>query len=48
VDMDHIKEHYYTTHPDVNPKRLVPVGPSPAFAREHDRGSFPGSAPLAE
>lgn len=21
VNMDHIKEHYYTTHPDVNPHR---------------------------
>jgi putative glutathione S-transferase len=40
VNMAHIKEHYYTTHPSVNPKGLVPVGPSPAFETPHDRGSM--------
>jgi len=24
VDMSHIKEHYYTTHPDLNPKEIIP------------------------
>jgi len=38
VDMDHIKEHYYTTHHDVNPKEIVPKGPSPDFDAPHDRG----------
>ncbi|PSQ20308.1 glutathione-dependent reductase [Halobacteriales archaeon QS_9_67_15] len=45
VDMDHIKEHYYTTHPDVNPKRLVARGPDLDFAAEHDRDDLPGSLP---
>lgn len=39
VNMDHIKRHYYRTHPQINPTRIVPVGPeldldSPA-EREH-------------
>lgn len=37
VDMSHIKEHYYTTHPDLNPKEIVPKGPSPEFDEPHDR-----------
>ncbi|MES3517801.1 MAG: glutathione S-transferase family protein [Natronomonas sp.] len=44
--MDHIKEHYYTTHPDVSPKRIVPVGPAPDFEASHDRGSLPGEPPV--
>jgi putative glutathione S-transferase len=28
VDFDHIKRHYYRTHPDINPTRIVPSGPS--------------------
>jgi glutathionyl-hydroquinone reductase len=27
VNMDHIKRHYYGTHPSINPTRIVPVGP---------------------
>ena len=27
VYMDHIKTHYYTSHPSVNPSGIVPVGP---------------------
>ncbi|MGB0120583.1 MAG: glutathione S-transferase family protein [Solirubrobacterales bacterium] len=39
VNLDHIKRHYYVTHPSINPTRIVPVGPdldldSPP-AREH-------------
>lgn len=26
-DLDHIKQHYYRSHPDVNPTGIVPVGP---------------------
>ncbi|GAA2323683.1 glutathione S-transferase C-terminal domain-containing protein [Nonomuraea roseoviolacea subsp. roseoviolacea] len=28
TDFDHIKRHYYMTHPDINPSRIVPVGPA--------------------
>jgi putative glutathione S-transferase len=47
VNMDHITEHYYTTHPDVSPKRIVPVGPDPDFEASHDRDELPGSPPAA-
>ena len=35
VDMDHIKRHYYRTHPHVNPMRIVPVGPALDFTAPH-------------
>ncbi|MFB6172501.1 MAG: glutathione S-transferase family protein [Haloarculaceae archaeon] len=47
VDMGHIKEHYYTTHADLNPKGIVPVGPDPDFAAPHDRDALPGDRPAA-
>lgn len=37
VDMSHIKEHYYTTHGDLNPKEIIPRGPSPEFEAPHSR-----------
>ena len=27
VNFDHIKRHYYRTHPQINPTRIVPMGP---------------------
>jgi putative glutathione S-transferase len=45
VNVDHIKEHYYTTHPEVNPRRIVPVGPDPDFEASHDRDELPGGPP---
>src|SRR5690606_5004665 len=27
TNFDHIKRHYYLTHPHINPSRLVPLGP---------------------
>lgn len=27
VNIDHIKRHYYYTHHDINPTRIVPIGP---------------------
>jgi glutathionyl-hydroquinone reductase len=27
VNIDHIKRHYYYTHDDINPTRVVPIGP---------------------
>ncbi|NLV08911.1 glutathione S-transferase family protein [Halomicrobium mukohataei] len=47
VNVDHIKEHYYTTHPDVSPKRIVPAGPEPDFDAPHDRDDLPGEPPEA-
>ncbi len=45
TEMGHIKEHYYTTHPDVSPKRIVPMGPAPDFEAPHDRDELPGDPP---
>ncbi len=28
VNMDHIKRHYYMSHPHINPTRIVPSGPT--------------------
>ncbi|WP_280537523.1 glutathione S-transferase family protein [Halopenitus sp. POP-27] len=37
VDLDHITEHYYTTHPDVTPTRIIARGPDLDFEAPHDR-----------
>ncbi len=47
VDMAHIKEHYYTTHPGVNPHRIVARGPDLEFTAPHDRDALPGEPPAA-
>ncbi|NJO41280.1 MAG: glutathione S-transferase family protein [Cyanobacteria bacterium RU_5_0] len=36
-NLDHIKQHYYKSHPKVNPTRLVPKGPIIDFEGEHGR-----------
>ena len=37
VNLDHIKRHYYFTHDDINPTRIVPIGPLLDFTRPHGR-----------
>ena len=37
VDMDHIKEHYYGSHANINPTGIVPVGPYLDFTTPHGR-----------
>lgn len=37
VNMDHIKRHYYVTHDEINPTRIVPLGPVQDFTASHDR-----------
>ncbi|HEX5789129.1 MAG TPA: glutathione S-transferase family protein [Woeseiaceae bacterium] len=37
VHFDHIKPHYYMSHPAINPTRVVPVGPVIDFGAAHDR-----------
>ena len=37
VNLDHIKRHYYITHDEINPTRIVPVGPLLDFTRAHGR-----------
>ena len=37
VNFDHIKRHYYITHDDLNPTRIVPLGPILELQRPHGR-----------
>lgn len=37
VNFDHIKRHYYFTHDDINPTRIVPIGPLLDLNRPHGR-----------
>ena len=41
VNFDHIKRHYYVTHDDINPTRIVPVGPVQNLWAPHNRGGAP-------
>jgi putative glutathione S-transferase len=38
VNFDHIKRHYYFTHSDINPTRIVPIGPAMDLSAPHGRG----------
>ncbi|XP_052202394.1 uncharacterized protein LOC127808079 [Diospyros lotus] len=40
VKMDHIKRHYYGSHPSINPYGIVPIGPNIDYSAPHDRGRF--------
>jgi putative glutathione S-transferase len=40
VSFDHIKRHYYFTHDDINPTRIVPVGPAQSLFAPHGRESL--------
>lgn len=37
VNFDHIKRHYYITHDDINPTRIVPLGPDQDLTAPHGR-----------
>ncbi len=37
VNFDHIKRHYYITHDDINPTRIVPIGPELDLTKPHGR-----------
>ena len=43
VDFAHIKQHYYGSHPTINPNRIVPLGPVLDFNEPHGRGDSPGA-----
>ena len=40
VNFDHIKRHYYGTHPQLNPTRIIPKGPAIDWSTAHDRDRF--------
>jgi glutathionyl-hydroquinone reductase len=37
VNFDHIKRHYYVTHAEINPTRIVPIGPALDLTAPHGR-----------
>ncbi|QYM80139.1 glutathione S-transferase family protein [Horticoccus luteus] len=37
VNFDHIKRHYYMTHEEINPTRIVPIGPELDLDSAHGR-----------
>ena len=37
IDLDHIKGHYYRSHPSINPSGVVPVGMGPDLRQPHGR-----------
>jgi putative glutathione S-transferase len=41
VNMDHIKTHYYYTHDDINPTRIVPIGPALDLQKPPGRAHLP-------
>jgi putative glutathione S-transferase len=40
VNFDHIKRHYYGTHEEINPTRIVPIGPLQNLTAPHGRDRF--------
>ncbi len=40
VSFEHIKRHYYMSHPQINPTRIVPLGPEIKLDAPHDRARF--------
>lgn len=41
VNFDHIKRHYYMTHREINPTRIVPIGPVLDLTMPHGREKLP-------
>jgi len=44
VDFDHIKRHYYMTHDEINPTRIVPIGPAQDLRAPHGRAELASAA----
>lgn len=44
VDFDHIKRHYYMTHEEINPSRIVPIGPVLDLTKQHGREKLAASS----
>lgn len=40
VNMFHIKQHYFRSHPTINPHGIVPVGQAIDYSTKHDRSRF--------
>lgn len=44
VNMEHIKQHYYGSHPTINPTGIVPVGPEIDYDAPHNRRRLAAAA----
>ncbi|MGH6926191.1 MAG: glutathione S-transferase family protein [Propylenella sp.] len=42
VDLEHVKQHYYFSHESINPRRIVPLGPTLIIDAPHDRDRLRG------
>ena len=40
VNMVHIKNHYFCSHENINPSRVVPTGPDIDFSDPHNRNNL--------
>ncbi|XP_057970472.1 uncharacterized protein LOC131159513 isoform X2 [Malania oleifera] len=40
INMEHIRKHYYGSHPSINPFGIIPHGPNIDFSSPHDRDRF--------
>ncbi|KAL0910240.1 hypothetical protein M5K25_021200 [Dendrobium thyrsiflorum] len=40
VNMEHIKKHYYGSHPTINPYGVIPIGSNTDYSASHDRDRF--------
>ncbi|XP_034700169.1 glutathionyl-hydroquinone reductase YqjG-like isoform X1 [Vitis riparia] len=40
VHVEHIKKHYYGSHPSINPFGIIPQGPDVDYSAPHDRERF--------
>jgi putative glutathione S-transferase len=44
VNLTHIQHHYYESMNNINPARIVPIGPAIDYSLPHDRGRLPRAA----
>lgn len=40
VHFKHIKQHYYFSHPSINPTQIIPLGPEIDYLTSHNRSAF--------
>ncbi|GJM91037.1 hypothetical protein PR202_ga07372 [Eleusine coracana subsp. coracana] len=40
VNMEHIRKHYYGSHPSINPYGIIPAGPNIDYTAPHNRERF--------
>ena len=45
VDLEHIRTHYYTSHGDINPSRIIAMAPSLPLEEPHNRDRLDGGPP---